>query len=301
MSSTLAIINSVRKILSRHVVGNIPLRTAAAAGDDTLHIRTTERLRAGDEIIIADAIDEYAEHSLFIEEIVDTTHISLTTPLNNAWPVGSVVKRAFAGQYVKNIFPGEPDVILKYPSITVSVKSSHSEFYTTRATKERYEIEIGVFVEDSSQEEGYENLLELTDRVQKALKKNVYPLVADYTTYPITADIADQDVFIKVADSTDFGVGTLVMVEDTFKTQENIVVGPCDATTIRLQSPLKGAFSTTDTNIIIPARFIHNSWPADIKFGTIFKGTLLKGASISWFAEEIEIQFNEPWSDTQLG
>lgn len=300
MGSVLPILNGVRQIVARHVVADVPITSDISPGDTVLNIKTTIRLKNGDEIIITDGENE--EHDLFIHSVIDDTHIQLTTTTRFDWAVSDnvVIKRAFAGQYVKGIYLGEPDVIPTYPAITVNIVNSHSEFWTTRATKERYQIEIGIFVEGSDQESGATLLWELTDRVQLSLKKNVYPLLSDFTTYNITADIQPTDYFIKVADTSVFRQGQLVLIEDTFQTVETYIDVICDATTLKLNTPTGLNYSTADTLLILPTRFIFNSWPADITWGKIFKGTLLKGASISWFAEEMEIQFNKPWTDTQL-
>jgi hypothetical protein len=45
-----------------------------------------------------------------------------------------------------------------------------------------------------------------------------------------------------------------------------------------------------DSTVIVPKRFIFNSWPSDVQYGTIHKGELLKAGKISWFAEEEELQ-----------
>jgi hypothetical protein len=50
-------------------------------------------------------------------------------------------------------------------------------------------------------------------------------------------------------------------------------------------------FKASDTSIIIPHRFIFNSWPATIEYGKIHKGELLKASVIRWFAEEEEVQY----------
>jgi hypothetical protein len=298
MGGVAPILNGIRRIIAHHIVGDIPVLSPIATGDTIIHLKTTLRLKTGHELILTNGDD--AEPGLFIKSVIDNTSIELTSPVKFNWGTSSFAKIGFNGNFIKAIYLGEPDVIPAYPAITVNIKTSHSEFWTMRATKERYELEVGVFVEDATQEAGAILLWDLTDKIQLGLKKNVYPLVSDYKTYPITADIADNDLYIKVADSSVFTRGCMIIVEDTFKTQEFILDNICDSTTIKLQSPVNGDFFTEDTNLIVPARFIYNSWPADITFGKIFKGTLLKGAAISWFGEEMEIQFNQPWSDTQL-
>ena len=46
-------------------------------------------------------------------------------------------------------------------------------------------------------------------------------------------------------------------------------------------------------------RFIYNSWPNNIQYGTVFKGTMLKAAKIQWYSWEEQLQTEYP-VDTSL-
>jgi hypothetical protein len=301
----LAIAESLRRIIARHVITESPLTADASAGDDTITVRTTNRFAKGHQVLIKnDADDPDVENGLTIAEIVDKNTIRLTAPLAFDWTVaaGCSVMKTIRGNYVRAVMLGEPEVFPQnmLPAITVRAKGSNSAFFTTRATKERYTFEIGVFVEAASQEDSEILMLELADMVQKGLKKNVYPLVSDYESVEVTQDIAVGDYFVKVADTSIFVPGHITLVEDQYKMFENHVNGVCDATTLRLETAFQESYLAGETHLIRPNRFIFNSWPSDIQPGTIYKGTLLKAAAITWFGEEMEIQFNQPWSDTQL-
>lgn len=298
MPSPEPIIDSIRSIIARHVSGDIPITSNVQTGDDIIELKTTDRLKEDYELTITnnDIMDDVNQ----IEAIIDKTHIKLKNKVRFNWDSSSsFIKLLFDSNYVKSIFFGEPDVIPSVPAITVDAKSLDSKFLTTRATNEKFQLEIGVFVENDSQESGSRTLQRLVSRIENALKKNIFPLVGNYKTYSITQDIVSNDVFIKVEDSSKFITGSMILIENTFYVEEFIISAICDSTTLKLQSPVTHNFSINDTKIIVPKRFIYNSWPATITYGKIYKGTLLKGASISWFAEEVELQFNTPRFETQ--
>ena len=299
----LPLLEGLRRIIARWVITESPLTANAAIGASTITVRNTIRFQAGDEILIKNNLDDPdIENGLTVKRVIDETHIELNRPLSFAWTVaaGCSVMKTFHGNYVRAIYLGEPDTIPQYPAITVNGTSKNSEWYTTRATKERYNVEIGVFVEDATQEEGYKFLLEITAIIEQGLKRNIYPLVDSYETFQLTQDIAPGDVYIKVDDTSKFVCGNITLIEDEYKMHENHVKEVVDGTTLRMETPIHVPYLAANTQLIKPDRFIHNSWPSDTNEGKIHKGTLLKCAVISYFAEEIELQFNQPWSDTQL-
>jgi hypothetical protein len=311
MARIVPLLEALRRIVARWVVTESPLTVAAVAGSDTLTVRSTQRFHAGDQVMIKDggslasaSVEDNVENELVILDVIDDTHIKLTAPLKFTWTVNaeSYLIKMIHGQYVKTIFLGEPTIIPEnaLPAITVNATSSQSEWYTTRATKERYNVDIGVFVQDSTDESSALFHWDLTDLIVQGLKKNVYPLVSDYELFPVTQDIQVGDQFVKINNTTGFFNGTIALIEDQYKMFENHVDCVVDSTTLKMNTAVDAVYLAADTQIIKPHRFIHNSWPSDTKWGSIYKGSLLKSAVISYFAEEIELQFNKPWSDTQL-
>jgi len=137
----------------------------------------------------------------------------------------------------------------------------------------------------------------MADEIQLGLKRNITPLISDYDVTSLTQNITVGDDTIYVADRSLFNNNRRIMIEDPFESHENWVTtwwtdeeDPSQQS-VRLKDCVPYAFNMSDTTIVVPHRFIYNSWPDSIQYGTIHKGELLKGAKISWFAEEEEMQF----------
>jgi hypothetical protein len=199
--------------------------------------------------------------------------------------------------YVRGIYFGDPDNISEFPAITVVGNSRSSEWMTINSTKEKYDIEITVYVEDATQEAGYRFLMNTVDTIQSGLKRNIFPLIDDYNTIAITADVVIGDKFIKVYSTANLVDNMRCYLEDQFNLQENYINKVIDSTTIELAqgacfnfTPSVDPYSVYNPVVVTPTRFIFNSWPAEINYTKVHKGTLLKAAVISWFAEEEELQ-----------
>jgi len=224
--------------------------------------------------------------------------ITVSTSVLNDWTTAenTVLIKTINEQFVQGIYIGEPDVITRYPAITVNGISRSSEWLTLESTKERYQIEVTVYVKDSTHEQSYRFCMAMADEIQKGLKYNITPLISDYDITSLTQDIAVGDTTIYVADRSLFNNHRRVMIEDPFESHENWVTTWFDEAedpsqgALRLKDCVPYAFSASDTTIVVPNRFIFNSWPDNIQYGSIHKGELLKAAKISWFAEEEEMQ-----------
>ena len=297
------LLDAIRRIIMRWTYTQVQLTADAHAGDDTLTVVASKRWRKGDELLIRNA-DEDVEAGLVIEEVVDEHTLKLVSPLQFGWSVSedaSLIKTIY-GQYVKGFFLGEPDVIgmENLPAVTINGTKRSSEWYTIRMTKERYDIEIGVYVADSTQEDGYRFVMRMVDIIQYGLKRNIYPLVSDYKQTSFIANASINDSFLRVADTSQLQCGGMVLFENPHNSEENYISAIHDSTTISVMTPISYDYNVTDSTVIIPSRFIYNSWPADINYGKIHKGTLLKAAVISYFAEETENQLEGGWQDTNL-
>lgn len=285
------VLDSVRRIISRWVSTKTPLSSNAIPGDTILNVSSTNRFRSGDEIIIRNS--SKGETPVYIDEIIDNTNFSITNPVKFFWDSSDncIVEKTFNQNMVQAIYIGDPDVIPMYPAITVTATSRDSEWLTLDSTKETYKVQISIYVRDSSQEGGYRFLLEMVDTIQKGLKQNFYPLVGPYNTTTLKQDIVKGDTFIKVNNISLFSKGCKIYIEDKWNVQEAMVIAIVDFETLQLDVGSCYNFSTSDnTQIIKVDRFIYNSWPASIDYGKIFKGTLLKAATIDWFCWEEEIQ-----------
>lgn len=287
------ILDSVRRIIERWVNTYAILKSDASPGDTVLNVRSTVRFERNDEILLTN--DTVYETGLYIKSIVDDTHIELKTPINFDWAVSdnAMVKKAIYGQIVQGVYLGDPSVIPQYPAITVAPDTRSSEWLTLESTKERYALTINIYVLDSTDEGSNRFLYKMTDIVQEGLKRNIFPLVNDYNVTAITQNASAGDFILKVADSD--AVKTTcarVRIEDPFKSEETAVTEIIDSNTIRLARCLFFDYDILDNPIIIsPERLIFNSWPESIDYKKIQKDSLLKAATISWFAEEEEIRY----------
>ena len=293
------ILDAVRRIVSKWVATSTPLVVDASPGDTILNVNNTKRFSSGDEIIIRDSTQ--AETFLYIDEILDTTHLSLTSAISYSWATANnaLVTKAFYGNYVQGIYLGEPEPISHFPAITIHAVSRDSEWLTLDSTRETYNLELNIYVKASVQEDTYRFLMRVVDIIQRGLKQNIMPLVGPYELSALTVDAASGDIFIKVADSSVFdpanGAGGRAILEDIYKAEEFRIEEIVDATTVKLVTPICFDYNVADgAKLISLRRFVYNSWPDNIQYGTVFKGTLLKAAKIGWKAEEEEIQANAP-------
>lgn len=291
------LIDSVRRIIARWVNTNSPLLSDASPGDIIIEVTTSKRFKAGDEVMLRNPTT--GETPLYIKEIVDDTHIQLNSAIRFPWRVSesSILEKTFDQNFVQGIYVGDPDTIPMYPAITVNALNRDSEWLTLDSTKEMYKLSVTVYVKASSQEDTYRFLLNLVNTIQYGLKQNIYPLVAPYEITTPKIDINSGDVFLKVSDVSIFNTTTKhrILIEDLFKTEEFVVSEIIDADTIRVYPSVCNNYLVSDsTKIISVQRFFYNSWPDNIEYGTIFKGTLLKAATISWFAWEEELQKQDP-------
>ncbi len=289
------VLDSVRRIIHKWVNTITPITVDVAIDDEVIYVQNVRRFQPGDQIMIKDS--QNYEVGLVIEEVdSDAQTITLASPALNNWPVSpnTVIIKTIGNQVVQGIYVGDPDVIIKYPAITVNGVSRTSEWLTLESTTERYEIEIGVFVKDSTHEGGVRFLNELVDTIQLGLKRNVIPILYDvgFEVTSLKEDYEVNDPNIVVNNIEFFEPYHRIFMEDPYQyieTWTDVIYN--DGETVKLKWPLALSFDASNTTVAVPKRFVYNSWPATINYGKIHKGELLKAATISWFAEEQESQF----------
>ena len=289
------ILDSVRRIISRWVSTQTRLTENAEPGDTVLTVSTSNRFREHDETIIRNAVQ--GETPIIVDSIIDETHIQLEDAVRFRWEVSdnAILEKTFNQNMVQGIYLGDPDVIPRYPAVTVTALNRTSKWLTIDSTHETYNVQIAIYVRDANQEGAYRFLLQMVDTIQRGLKQNIYPLVGPYNTTTLLADIAEQDTFIKVNDISLFEKGSRINIEDRWKVGEYMVQSVVDDETLQLSQPTCYSWNMSDnTQVIKLDRFFFNSWPATIDYGKIFKGTMLKAATIDWFAWEESIENTFP-------
>jgi hypothetical protein len=292
------VLDGVRRAVYKWVNTTSPITSAISRGDTLIEVDATNRFAKGDSVFIKDA-NNY-ETGLSIATVLDETTIELETPVLNNWTVdgtNTVLIKVVNDNFVQGIYMGDPEVIPRYPAITINGVSRSSEWLTLESTTERYELEINVFVLDSSHEAGYRFLLKLTDLIQRGLKANINTLVSDYDITSLSEAASENDVVVRINNRDLIDVlPQRIIFETKHQSQENWIThifdeNPTDDTeAIQLFDSLCFDLTVADTSVIIPRRFIYNSWPHEINYGKIHKGELLKASTIKWFAQEEEGQ-----------
>lgn len=287
------LLDGLRRIIHKWVNTATPLTTDVSRGDTRLHVDSSHRFIPGDQVMIRD--EYYYETGLVVDTIVNHDTIELTSPVLNDWTVvyqNVVLVKTIHEQFIQGIYIGDPDVIPRYPAITVNGVSRNSEWLTLESSKERYDVEINVYVKDSTHEQGYRFMMNIADVIQTGLKRNIIPLVNDYNIISLASDVSIGDVNIALNNRDVLLQDRRIILEDKYDMEEHWVshLYETDPVTVHLRDPICHNFSAFDTSVIVPYRFVFNSWPADIDYGKIHKGELLKAAVIKWFAEEEEMQ-----------
>ena len=300
------VLDALRRSISKWVRTVTPLIEDAELGDTTLKVRNTQRFRVGDEILIRGP-QKYEKPPKFrIIDIPDRNTLVVSDPISlKKWKVseGSVVMKLIHGNTVEGIYVGDPENIPQFPAIVINgISEETPEWLTLDSVKDVFNVEIAIFVEDSTMEEGYRFLLKLSKLVKYALMSNIFPLLNDYEQTTLTADANADDSFIKVADTSSFHCGAIILIEDQYKSVEHRVDQVIDGTTLKLFGPMPSAFEAADgVSVVKINRFIFNSYPKSIQYGKVHKGSLLKCAVIDWFGweEVIPPGKGDGWIDPQ--
>ncbi len=291
------VIDGVRRIIHNWVNTTSRIQSNLDRGDILISVANASRFAPGDQVMLKN--NSVYETGLVVDSVNYLTNcVTLSSGILNDWTTAenAVLIKTIYEQFVQGIYFGEPDVIPRYPAITVNGVSRNSEWLTIESTKEKYQLEIGVYVQASTHEKGDRFLKNLADTIQLGLKRNILPLVADYDVTSLAENVDACDTTIRVTDRSLFNHNRRIILEDDLESTENWVTGWFDETEDPAQNALQLAdsvpysFLAADTTVIVPKRFIYNSWPSDIDYGLIHKGELLKAAKISWFAEEEELQ-----------
>jgi len=296
------ILESVSRIIRRWVSTSTPLTSNASKGDTILHVENSSRFSRGEEITIHDG-NRGENPCIRISSIPDNASIELESPIRFNWRVsdGCVVQKTYMGMFVQGVYIGEQPVIPKYPAIEIVPLSRNSQWMTFGTTREKRNFEINIYADQETKENGTRFIIRMSDIIQKGLKKNIFPLVGEYDIIDVRADVLAEDDTIRVQSTSLLQTDQLVILENKYRAEELRVCSVLDSNTVQVFPLVHNDYLVSeDAKIIILNRFLFNSWPSDIQFGVVSKGTLLNAAKIQWFCEEQEVQTRGGWSDPNL-
>ena len=215
------ILDSVRRIIYKWVNTSSRININLTRGDTVISVADAHRFSVGDEVMLKNST---VYETALIVDCVDPIGnlVTLTTPVLNDWTIAedTVLIKTINEQFVQGIYIGDPDVISRFPAITVNGMSRSSEWLTLESTKEKYQIEVTVYVKESTHEEGYRFLMAIADEIQKGLKRNITPLVSEYELTSLARDISVGDLTIYVDNKSLFETYSRIILEDPDENQE---------------------------------------------------------------------------------
>jgi hypothetical protein len=295
------VLNGVRRVVKRWTRTSTSITQNISEGDTIIKVDNTSRFSFGDEIMIWGQTE--GEASLKIQSIVDVFTMQLVEPVkfDHNLSENPVVVKVFNNNYVRAFYLGDPAVIPMFPAISINGTEKNSEWITLEQTKEEYNLDINIYVEESTQEEGYLNLTRIADAVERGLKKNLYPLIGDYLSSAITAPVSVNDKIIRVASTANFLKNVDIAIEDKFNQSWVKIKKIIDSQHIELYCGVDKTFSPQYNAVaIMPYKRLFNSWPTNIDYGFVHKGTLLKAAKIKWFGWQVELHAPTVQDDTYI-
>jgi hypothetical protein len=145
------VLDSVRRIIHKWVNTTSRIQDDLVRGDTLVSVSNASRFNIGDQVMLKN--NTVYETGLVVSDVNYLTNcITLSTPILNDWAMAdnAVLIKTIYEQFVQGIYIGEPDVIPRYPAITVNGVSRNSEWFTLESSKERYMVEIGVYVQAST-------------------------------------------------------------------------------------------------------------------------------------------------------
>jgi hypothetical protein len=292
------ILDSLKKIIYRWLNTETAITENLPSGSNLIKVDRSTRFMPGDEVTITDGKE--FEFPLVIDSIIDQNNILLKNETKFSWSsANAYIKKTIAGQLIQGIYVGDVSSIPKFPAVLINGSSKTSEWTTLESTTEKYEISITCYVESATQEDGYRSLLRMSNIIERGLKRNVFPVVGEIGPIDVIDSIDVCDYFIMVDDTDGMVKNQLLIIEDKFTAEDVSIEEVIDSQTIKLHKKVFNDYPIiNDPRVLIVSRFLYNCWPKTISYTTVQKDTLLKGATISWTAEEIQLQGRIGWVDT---
>lgn len=294
----LSIQKAYRKIIARYIVNERNVTSALSAGDTIIPVESARRF-ANDEKVVVINPDTSKGEIVVVNSIPDRHTLVAASGLLASYSSDAVVRKLLGyesgiEQYIQGIYLGDPAVISHFPAITINAKSRSSEWMTLESTREKYQIDITIYVTAADYGAQYEMMHVYVDNIERALYRSLYPLVEPYFEYPLLNDVNKEDYIFQI-DGPDFVCGAMLFFESLDHLIPNRIAQNLGNGVYRTMIPISQDFEAGD-KVIWPRRHIFNAIPHGTQYGTVNKGTMLKAAVISVTCEE-EVRRFAPYID----
>jgi hypothetical protein len=295
---------AIKLIIEKYIAQMIPLTQTATEGTSYAYLESIRRFNLGDTVVIrnSDTVDAELLTVSGINQL--EKRLIFEEELTQDWDISGGFIQKLIGfssgnqEFLKAVYLGDPAVIQQYPAITVDAKSLSSEWLTLESTREKFEIDITVYIDGLAYYESQYALMHAyVKAIRRSLFRSLYPLVQPYFSTTLIEDAAAGESTIQVTDPdfTSCTHGSWIFLESEDHLIPNRVIEDMGGGTLQLLRPLAQSFSVGDT-VIMPQRHFFNAIPHTTNYGTVNKGTMLKAAQISYTAEE-EVRRLVPYVD----
>lgn len=303
----LALQKAIKKIIERYIAKMIPLTSAVSAGATTIEVASTRRLVPGEHIVVyhkPSATVQAEGEVQTINAILGLGSIEIEEPLVSGYPAeNSYVEKIIGFEsgnqtFLEAVYLGEPQVIPRYPAITINAKSTNTEWLTLESVSHKYEIDITVYVTAADYESQYELMHAYVEAIRCSLFRSFYPLVEPYDEAVLAEAVSHTDTTFRIVDDVDFlGCAPLgwIWFESYDFLRCNRVRRYLGNGVYETIMPIGKDFSAGD-KVVRPHRHFYNTLPASVRWGIINKDTMLQAAVISFVAQE-ESRIYVPYID----
>ncbi len=294
----LDLLEAIRDIIEKHVIGRVPISPNPSAGDTTLTVQTSRRFCVDDTIVIyskPDSTEPALAEKRIITSLPNTTTIIIDEPLAQSYQTAAV-ERCLYGQFLDGIYVGNPSTLPKYPSITISADSKDNEWLTIGEMGETFSLDITVYASETDFQNQYKLMLRYAKIIEDSLFRNLFPLVPPYATQTLAEDLLrDDTVYRATADSPVIGAWAQIFFESADHLRMTRVKQYLGNQVYELQMSPGVDFPANETTVIIPLRYFYKAYSQGISYGEAEdNGAMLKSAVIHYEATEEVIRVVTP-------
>lgn len=302
----LNLLETVRSVIERYVIGRQSLTESANAGDTTLYVASSRRYNAGDIIAVyskptpdAASLAELRTISAVpTPDAADSRHrIVIDSPVTQTYDAEtSGVEKTVSGQFVDGIYLGDPARLPAFPSITIEAASKTSEGLTIGSDRRDFELEIMVYADGATYDAQYRAMLHYAEQIEESLFRSVIPLVKPYDLRTLAEPVNAGDTVIRLTESLSGATCAPVWLESPDRRLLNRIGEDLGNAVYSLIMPAGFDFNAGDS-LIRPRRGFFDSRLTDVKYGSLTKDSAtLQAARLRFQASEerIRMPFRDP-------
>ena len=169
----LSLLESVKTIIERYIVGKTPITANIEAGDTTIKVASVRRFNIGDTIAIYNKPAADSASLADIRTIADKPDcftLIVDSPLTQDYPeTTSGIEKCHFGTFLDGIYLGNPATLPAYPSIAIELDEKENEGLTLESTSETATILIWVFADAADYENQYRLMVHYAQQIENAL------------------------------------------------------------------------------------------------------------------------------------